>query len=274
MNRGITAYGLEPVDLITSIEAAEGAGYDAIELRTYHVEDYLNEGHTVQDLVEKLAGYEIRPSLIAPILNLEMDDGPERDTMIQDLRRTCEILHEIHCPGIQVCSGNRLADMDWPAARKETAGRLGQLADVAAEYRVKLVYEPLAWMPACNTTRVLEVIDEAGRDNLKALVDTFQAYAGGDDLDTLRKTDPALIGSVHLGDTNPKKADVWHDEDRAAMPGEGIVPIQRIMDAILSTGYDGVITDEVYGPEVYGSWTRLKLAKTLKTKADAILASL
>ena len=41
MKRGITAFALEPIDLVTSIDVAEAAGYDAVELRTYMVADFL-----------------------------------------------------------------------------------------------------------------------------------------------------------------------------------------------------------------------------------------
>ena len=182
-------------------------------------------------------------------------------------------MREIGCPGIQVCSGNRLCRLDWPSIRKQTAKGLQGLADVAAEYGVTVVYEPLAWMPACNTTKVLEVMEEAERENVQVLVDSFQIFAGQDDLETIRNLDPKIIGSVHLGDTALKELDIWADDDRYTMPGDGIVPLKEIMRAILDTGYDGVITDEIYAAK-YTSWSRLRLAETLKAKADGVLASL
>lgn len=273
MKRGITAFGLEPTDLFTSIEVAEAAGYEAVELRTYMVASFLAQGHTVKEIVDKLKSLSIWPNLIGAVLDIDMPEGPERDELIANFRRSCEVMREIGCPGIQVCSGNRLYRQDWPWIRKQTAKGLQGLADVAAEYGVTLVYEPLAWMPVCNTAKVLEVMEEAERDNVQVLVDSFQIFAGEDDLETIGNLDPKIIGSVHLGDTAAKNLDTWSDDDRYTMPGDGVAPLKEIMRAILDTGYDGVITDEIYAAK-YTSWSRLRLAETLKAKADSVLASL
>jgi sugar phosphate isomerase/epimerase len=57
------------------------------------------------------------------------------------------------------------------------------------------------------------------------------------------------------------------------MPGDGIVPVWEIMRAILDTGYDGVITDEISATH-YVDWDPLDVTKALKRKGDAVLASL
>ena len=148
-----------------------------------------------------------------------------------------------------------------------------EMADIAAEYGLTIAYEPLAWMPVRSLEQALEVIDEAGRPNVGILVDTFQVFAGGGDLETIRKLDPKMIPTVHLGDTAPQKFHVWSDDDRYTMPGDGIVPLRKIMRAILDTGYDGVVTDEI-SPKRYSYWSRLRVAETLKSKGDAVLASI
>ncbi len=142
MKRGITAFALEPIDLVTSIEVAEAAGYDAVELRTYMVADFLAQGHTVKELLDKLASVSVRPNLIGAVQDIDMPEGPERDEMIADFRRTCEVMREIKCPGIHVCSGDRLGSLDWPFICEQTAKGLQGLVDVAAEYDMNLVYEP------------------------------------------------------------------------------------------------------------------------------------
>ena len=82
-----------------------------------------------------------------------------------------------------------------------------------------------------------------------------------------------MIRSVHLGDSAPQESDVWSDDDRYKMPGDGIVPLREIMRAILDSGYDGVVSDEIWS-ERYADWSRLRIAETLKAKGDAVLASL
>ena len=272
MKRGITALALEPTDLITSIEVAEEVGYDAIELRTSMIAAFLAQGHSTEELLARFESVSVRPNLIGAITDIDMPEGPERDELVAFFSSMCEVTRAIGCPGIQVVSGTAFSRSPWPTIRKETAKGLREIADIAAEYKLNVAYEPLAWMPVKTLAQVLEVVDEAGCSNVGLLVDTFQIFAGGDDLETIRKLDPKMIPTVHLGDTAPRQRDVWSDYDRYTMPGDGIVPLRDIMKAILETGYDDVVTDEIWSAR-YTYWSRLRIAEALKAKGDTVLAS-
>ena len=153
----------------------------------------------------------------------------------------------------------------WQATR--------EVADIAAEYDLRVSYEPLAWRTVWSVNQGLEVIEEADRPNVGLLVDAFHAFAGGDDLEAIRKLDPEIITTFHMGDAGPRQGDQWSDDDRTVMPGEGIVPAREIAQAVLDTGYDGLISDEVF-PTLFSDWSAERIAKTLKAGVDAILASL
>ena len=273
MERGIIGMALEPTDLFTSIEVAEAAGYDVLELRVNMVVPFLDQGHTVEELAAKFESVSLRPHVLSAIENIDLPVGPERKGLTDLYRRMCEVAQAIGCPSVQVVSGATFDGLPWPTIRKETARGLREMADIGAEYGITVVYEQIAWMPVRSLEQALEVIEEADRPNVGILVDTFQIFAGGGELETISNLDPAMIPTVHLADTGPRRLDAWSDDDRYAMPGDGIVPLRKLMRAILDTGYDGAITDEIYSGR-YTSWSRLRIAKTLKVKGDAILASL
>ena len=84
---------------------------------------------------------------------------------------------------------------------------------------------------------------------------------------------PTCLATVHLTDAASRSGEVWSDEDRYTMPGDGIVPVKQIIHAVLDTGYDRVNTDET-SPERYQSRDRARIAKGLKAKGDEVLASL
>ena len=273
MERGLNGMALEPADLFTTIDAAEVAGYDVLEMRVDPLMEFLDQGHTEDDLVAKLDTVSVRVHVISPILNIDLPPGVERDRLMAHHRRVCAVAQAIRCPVVQVVAGDSFAGSPWPTIRRETARGVAEAADVAAEYCVILAYEPLAWMPVRSLEQSLEVIDSAGSPNVGLLVDTFMVYSGGGDLDTVRGLDPQTIPIVHLADTSPKAGIEWSDDDRFPMPGDGIVPLREIMEAILETGYDGVVSDEI-SPKRYESWSSARVATTLKAKGDAVLASL
>ena len=146
------------------------------------------------------------------------------------------------------------------------------MADIAAEYELMVAYEPLAWRLVWSVSQALEVIEEAGRPNIRLLVDAFHAFAAGDDLEAIRKLDPNVIATFHLGDAAPRQGTEWTDDERVAMPGDGVVPLREIARAVMDTGYGGLVSDEVF-PTLYPDWSPQRFAKTLKAKADAVLAS-
>lgn len=274
MQRGISFMSLEPTDMLTSIEVAAAAGYDVLEsdMRTV-VCPFLDQGHTVEELAARLESVSLRPNVITAGKGIDMPPSPERDQWVGFCRRTCEAAQAIACPNIGVASGVALAHCDWPTIRTQTARGLRQVAEIVAEYGLHIAYEPLAWVSVRSLEQALEVIDEAGCSNVGLTVDTFHLFAGESDLGAVSKLDIEQIRTVHLGDAAAPQLDGWSDEDRTALPGEGVVPLRKIMRKIRDIGFDGVVTDEM-SSQRYSSWSRLRIAETLKAKADAVIASL
>ncbi len=142
MKRGITALALEPIDLLTSIEVAQEAGYDAIELRTYIIDSFLAQNHTVADIEAALDASSLECNLTGAILDIDLPEGPARNELEEYFRKMCEICQQIGCPGIQVVTGRHFARSSWETVRKQTAKGLRSLAEIAADYDVKVVLEP------------------------------------------------------------------------------------------------------------------------------------
>ena len=273
MQRGIAGMALLQHDLLTGIEAADAAGYEILELWADTVTDFLDAGRTVDEVAAKFETVSIRPISIVAIDDIDLPEGPERQQMIRFCRRMCEVAQALDCRNIQMVSGVLYEGLPWPTIRRETARGLREMADIAAEYGLRVSYEPLAWRTVWSVKQGLEVIEEADRPNVGLLVDAFHAFAGGDDVEAIRKLDPEIITTFHLGDAGPRQGDQWSDDDRTVMLGEGIVPAREITEAVLDTGYDGLISDEVF-PTLFSDWSAERIARTLKAGADAILASL
>ena len=273
MRRGINGMALIPTDLFTSIEAVSGAGYDVIELWAPRIARFLDEGHEAQEIADKLKVRSLDPHSIVAIDDVDIPNGTRRRELLSYCRRMCEVANAIGCPNVQIVSGSAFAGSPWPIIRRETARGMREMADLAGEYGLTLAYEPLAWTPVKTLEQGLEVVDAADRPNIGLLIDTFMVFAGGGEMRTIRSLNPKKIPTVHLGDTAPKAGEVWSDDDRYPMPGDGIVPLQQIMRVILDTGYDGVVTDEI-SPKRYENWDRCRLAKEVNAKGDAVLISL
>ena len=272
MERGLVGMALLGHDLLDGIEAADAAGYDTLELWVPLVTDFLDAGHTLAEIDAKFDTLSIRPLSLVPVDDVDLPEGPRREQVVELCRQLCEIGQALGCHSVQMLSGVTYASVPWKTIRKETARGLGEMADIAAEYGLMVSYEPLAWRPVRSVSQALEVIEEAGRPNTRLLVDAFHAFAAGDDLAAIRKLDPKIIATFHLGDAAPRLGTKWTDAERVAMPGDGVVPLREIARAVMDTGYGGLVSDEVF-PTLYPDWSPQRFTKTLKAKADAVLAS-
>jgi len=119
--------------------------------------------------------------------------------------------------------------------------------------------------------RTLEIVDAAGRDNVGLVVDLFHLWAGGNTWQEVADLDARRILGVHIGDGTVPEGPGWTENDRAALPGEGIAPLGEGVAAVHETGYDGVWSVEVFNPYL---WERdpVLMAREMKRCAEALLA--
>lgn len=271
MKRGVATLTVADSGLIESFEAAERAGYDIVDIWVDQLREYLVGERPIEELAERFANMSIQPGVINPILDIEIPNGAKRDELLAGTRRICEVASASGIGGLQLVSGVTYAGEPWSTICKGTARGLREMADLAAEYSLKVGFEPIAWWPVRKAKQALEIIAKADRPNVGVVLDSFHIFAAQDDLEFIRTIDPTVISSVHLGDCVQKTGSEWSDEQRA-MPGEGVAPIREIIEAILSTGYDGVIADEIW-PVPYAGQKCDVLYRELKDKSDKILAS-
>ena len=272
----LTAAAEGPDDLFRSIDAVAAAGYDELELRTSMIAAFLDAGNSIDQLIEHLEGSPITPHIITALVDLELPEGPGRDELKVLGRRMFEVAKAIGCPYVQAVALDQYPDFSWKTIRKETGRGLREIADIAAEYGLRIAYEPMATFPVETLEQALEVIQEAGSpENVGVIVDTYHIHAGGGELSTIRQLDPALMPTVHLGDTAlpPHEDLVWSLYDRWTLPGDGVVPMADILAAVLDMGYRGFFSDEIM-PERYFHWDRARLAQAIKDKGDAVMKKL
>ncbi len=129
--------------------------------------------------------------------------------------------------------------------------RLGKLADALAGGNVKLALNFLA-APAARADGGFEFIRQVEaalllingirRDNLGLLLDTWNWWVGGGDLEKLRSLRGEQIFSVRLADI-PASADLTTiAEDQRLMPGDGgMIDSQAITSVLEDLGYDGPV---------------------------------
>ena len=268
MELGLHAGCIMHTNVVTDIRIAKSAGYDAIELWIQKLKRYLEAGYEPEDLVPYLEN--LRVTMLDCILSVERQDAGFRKELLTEFETLCRVARSLGCRALQLIVLDALKGLAWPEMRQVLVNSFRELADLAAPHQIRLAIEPVVFSPFNTIQQVLEVFDSVERDNLGMVVDTWHIWTAGVPWEDVAALDSDLIVCAHISDTNPKQGSHWHDDDRTALPGDGILPLKEGVEAIQATGYDGVWSVEMLSHR-HWEWDPEILARELKRRTEILL---
>jgi 4-hydroxyphenylpyruvate dioxygenase len=137
---------------------------------------------------------------------------------------------------------------------------------------VRLGLEPVTFSPFRRLDHAIEVVERVGPDKVGLCLDTWHLWTSGVSWDSVAEVDPALIVAVHLGDTELKSGSNWSDDDRAALPGEGILPLDEGIEALMRTGFEGMWAVEMKSRR-HWEWDPERLAQEILVRVKPLVLS-
>lgn len=257
-------------NLMTDIRVAQETGYDAIEFYIPKLVRYLDAGYRAEEVQPVLGTLKL--AMINSFLHIERQDPDARRELREQCERLCQVAQTLGCPLLQVVALNGLQGEPWSLIRSKVGQSLAELADIAAPFGVQLALEPVTFTPLRTLAQALEVLDTAARDNVGLCLDTFHLWTAGTTWEEVAALDPALIMVAHISDVLPRQGAEWSDADRDVLPGDGILPLRKGIEAIRATGYDGLWCVEMLGA-YHWEWDPFLLALEVKQRADALLGN-
>ena len=247
-------------NLVGDIRAARVLGYDSIELWAPKVLRYLDAGFTTDHLVGELGGLPV--AMLDVVVGFERMRPADADARLHECARLAEVAELIGCPTIQIVATDDFEVSQWPEQRTVLVESIRAMTDITAPRGIKLAIEPLVYSPFNSIAQALEVLDGVGSYGVGLCLDTWHLWTSGEDWDTVAELDRSLILSAQLSDTRPRSGPQWRDSVRAALPGDGILPVREAVQAIEATGYDGHWCVEMLS-DAHREWDHLELGAEL-----------
>jgi sugar phosphate isomerase/epimerase len=257
-------------NVATDVRVARNAGYDAVELWIPKLMRYLDAGFTTEDLIGQLGP--LRVTMLDTLMPIESRDRATRERLQADCARMAAVAERLGCAALQVVALCDFDGVDAGGRRRQLVAALTELAETAAPHGVRLAVEPVTFSPFHELAEALEVIDAVGVDRTGLCLDTWHLWTAGTPWEDVAALDARLIAAVHLSDTQPRSGPQWHDRDRTALPGEGILPLRAAIDAITATGYTGSWAVEMKS-EHHWEWDPEVLAIAIMERARPILSA-
>ncbi|MDE3078503.1 MAG: sugar phosphate isomerase/epimerase and 4-hydroxyphenylpyruvate domain-containing protein [Paracoccaceae bacterium] len=239
-------------DLRDKLAAIAAAGFDGIEI---FETDFVAFDASPREVGQMVRDHGLEISLFQPFRDFEGMPGEARARAFDRAERKFDLMGELGADLVLVCSNvapDSLGGIDRAAAD------FRELGERAAPRGIRVGFEALAWGRHINDHRdAWEVVRRADHANVGLILDSFHTLARKIDPDTIRRIPADKIFFVQLADAPLIDMDLlyWSRHFRN-MPGQGDLDVTGFMRAVAATGYDGVLSLEIFNDQFRGASTR------------------
>ncbi len=236
--------------LAEQVELIGKAGYDGIEPWINQIDDHVKAGGSLSDLRKRIEDAGLKVESAIGFANWIVDDDEKRKQGLENAKRDMDLVAQV--------GGNRIAAPPAGATRGgkldlfQAAERYHALLEVGRQTGVTPQLE--VWGFSENLSRLGEtalVAIESKHPDACILPDVYHLYKGGSDFAGLELIDGGAIPCFHMNDypADPPRESI-SDRDRV-YPGDGVAPLTYILQTLVSTGFNGVLSLELFNP---GYW--------------------
>ena len=251
------------------LEAAAAIGFDGVEVMEA---DLLNFHGSPADIRRLAADLDLTIDLYQPLRDFEAMPEPQRRRNLDRAERKFDIMQALGTDLVLVCSNTQGAALDDDA---RAAADLHAMAERAAARGLRVGFEALSWGRHVRTwAHAWRIVQAADHPALGLIVDSFHTLALRDDPAGLADVPGSRIFFVQLADAPWRDMDVlsWSRHFRS-FPGQGDLPVDAFLRAVLASGYAGPLSLEVFNDQFRAAPSRIiardGLRSLILVEADA-----
>ena len=199
-----------------------------------------------------------------------VEPGASRAKNLDDLKGKCELAQILGADKIVTVPvmNTRPADDDY----RRAVDNLREAGDVAAAFNVTIALEFYKFSTFITSLpTALTLVRAANHPHVRPMLDTYHFWIGVskfEDLDLLR--DGELV-HLHMEDTPREPVRELLEQRHRAIPGEGIAPLGRIVDALKRKKYAGAVSVELMDP-AFHAMDPYQLASRVRAAVEPLLA--
>jgi 4-hydroxyphenylpyruvate dioxygenase len=262
------------------LQAVAAAGFSGVEI---FENDLLSFNGAPSDVAKMVADLGLKIVTFQPFRDFEGMPEPQRARAFARAERKFDVMVELGCDLLMVCSN---VSPDSLGGVERAAADFHELGERAAKRGLRVGFEALAWGRHFNDYRdAWEVVRRADHPAIGLVLDTFHTLARKTDLKALSSIPRDKIFLVQLADAPWLDMDFlsWSRHFRC-FPGQGDLPMFDFMQALLSSGYDGLLSLEIFNDQfragsarhvaVDGQRSLIYLMDQLRGKSSAIAKSI
>jgi len=224
------------------LEAMAAARFKGVEI---FENDLLSFDGTPGEVGRRIKDLGLEAVTFQPFRDFEGMPEPQRAKAFSRAERKFDLMQELGCDLLMVCSN---VSPDSLGGIERAAADFHELGERAAARGLRVAFEALAWGRHVNDYRdSWEVVRRADHPAVGLVLDSFHVLARGSELAPLRDIPKDRIFLVQMADAPKLDMDFlsWSRHYRC-FPGQGELPVAPFMDALHATGFDGLLSLEIF----------------------------
>jgi 4-hydroxyphenylpyruvate dioxygenase len=228
--------------LTEKIEAIAAAGFKGIEIFENDLLSFNGPPAEVRRMIEGLG---LETITFQPFRDFEGMPEPQRSKVFARAERKFDVMEELGCDLLMVCSN---VSPDSLGGIERAAADFHELGERAARRGMRVAFEALSWGRHIHDYRdSWEVVRRANHPAVGLVLDSFHVLARGTDLSAIQSIPSEKIFLVQMADAPKLDMDYlsWSRHYRC-FPGQGDLPIDEFMNALHATGFDGLLSLEIF----------------------------
>jgi len=258
----------EVVPIIEQVAIAQKAGYDSIEFWLRDINKFTSQGGTLPDLKKRIvdAGLTVESSIA--FANWIVDDEAARKKGLEQARKDMDIVTAIG--GIRIAAPPAGATDSGPLNLDQAGERYRALLEVGKS--AGCIAQLEVWGFSKNLSKLSEVLYVAAaaqHPDACILPDIYHLYKGGSSFNDLNLLSGKRIHVFHMNDYPEMPRDKINDADRV-YPGDGIAPVSKILSTVFASGFDGVLSLELFNRTYWQQDPNMVAAKGLERMKLAV----
>lgn len=228
--------------LLEKLEAIAAAGFRCVEIFENDLIAFPGSPSEIRRICGDL-GLDI--VTCQPFRDFEGMPAARRQRTFERAERKFDLLQELGAELLFVCSST---SPEAQSGIDRLAADFAELGERAAKRGLRVGYEALAWGRHVHDYRdSWEIVRRAGQENVGIILDSFHILSRGLETSTIGTIPRDRIAMVQMADAPRLQMDhlSWSRHWRC-LPGQGELDIEGFMRDLAATGYDGVLSLEIF----------------------------
>lgn len=255
-------------DFKTAMEGYAKAGIRAVEPNLLKVREFAQKESpaTAKRLLDDLG---LRVVSSSNQLGVPEPD-PERPQNLEQLKWKVELARAIGADRLVTPSAgpNTYTEDDY----KRGVDNMREAGEIARPFGITLMLEHARSSRfVASLATALQIVREANHPNVRVMLDTYHFWGGISKFEDLELLRDGEIHHLHFEDVPATPPREIQGQPHRVLPGQGIAPLRRIVEALRRKGYSGPASFESFDP-VMQATDPYEVARRVRAAMEPLIA--